>query len=87
MYHTVDDTIIAVATAAGRCALGIVRLSGPAALDIVDRFTSTESTRRISEHPSSSRFAGDVTLSEQRSLPAVFYLFTAPRSYPRQDPI
>ena len=42
MFAT-DDTIVAIATPAGRGALGIIRISGPRALDIVRSITTRQS--------------------------------------------
>lgn len=43
MFAT-DDTIVAIATPQGRGALGVVRLSGPRALDLAHEFLDTGSS-------------------------------------------
>ena len=81
MFDT-DDTIVALATAAGRGALGVVRISGPRALDVSRTLTTTP-------RPLRPRYA---TLSQIRGAsgdPAVdrvvLTYFPAPHSYTGQD--
>jgi tRNA modification GTPase len=77
-----NDTIVALASAAGPGARAIVRLSGPAAFDIassvfssVDEIDATQ--RRI--------WPGELRLTELPSaLPGFLYHFPAPRSYTGQ---
>ena len=95
--HSIDDTIAAIASAAGGAARGIVRISGPEAVPIVAKlFTAAKNDP---DHPSSSaalddvrmptRVRGSVGLSladrggEQR-LPCDLYLWPTARSYTRQ---
>jgi len=85
MYNVVDDTIVAVSTAPGQSAVGIVRLGGPTALTIADRLATSDQRRPIAEHEPSSRVEGELTLDSDRSLPVVLYVFKAPHSYTRQD--
>jgi tRNA modification GTPase len=81
--HATCDTIVGVATPAGRGGLGVVRLSGPAAHDIVRRLIA-----RPALEPRCASFArlltnGDV---EGRALDEVVVtFFPAPRSYTRED--
>ncbi len=85
MHDVLDDTIVAISTAAGRSAVGIVRLSGPKTLAIADRIAEVDQARPISDHKPSTRIEGAVILDANRSIPAVFYSFKAPHSYTRQD--
>jgi tRNA modification GTPase len=80
-----DDTIVAISTAAGSAARAIVRLSGPAAMDLAAGvFTARDG--RLSDAPPFGRRAGLVTLGGAGvQLPAVAYVFRAPRSFTRQD--
>jgi tRNA modification GTPase len=81
-----EDTIMAVSTAAGHAARGVVRLSGPLALAAVGRrfrprdgadgewrrtFRATPGTFIVSAPPV--------------DVPAVLYVMRAPRSYTRED--
>ena len=76
------STIVALSTAEGEGALAVVRLSGPAAIEIVDRSTRGP---RLVEQPShtlhlSKVFDGDRFLDE-----VVVSIFRAPRSYTGED--
>ncbi len=84
MLDRVDETIVAVSSAPGAGALGIVRLSGPSAVAIVDQLTYTRGGLRASIL-GSKRIEGVVCIDPQTAVPATFYLFHAPRSYTRQD--
>ena len=57
MYFT-DDTIIAVASAAGGAARGIVRLSGPLAFEIVTRFSRDATNQHVLLPRAGSHHAG-----------------------------
>jgi tRNA modification GTPase len=80
-----DDTIVAISTAAGSAARAIVRLSGPAAMDLAGGvFTAAEG--ELSDTPPFRRREGVVALGGAGvQLPAVAYVFLAPRSFTRQD--
>ena len=47
-----EDTISAVTTAPGNAAIGIVRLSGPEALDIAERMFFPASGKKLKTYPS-----------------------------------
>jgi tRNA modification GTPase len=80
MFAT-DDTIVAIATPAGRGALGVIRISGPRAFEIVRAITTRRSafasrratlTRvRTGAEPTSARVVDDVVVT----------CFEAPHSY------
>ena len=77
-----SSTIVALSTAEGEGALAVVRLSGPAAIEIVDRSTRGP---RLAAQPShtlhlSKVFDGDQFLDE-----VVVSIFRAPRSYTGED--
>src|SRR6188768_1114842 len=79
MFST-DDTIVAIATPPGRGGIGVVRLSGPAALDIARALTA-----RGSFEP---RYATLATVRDADGGPideAVLTFFPAPRSYTGED--
>lgn len=80
-----DDTIVAISTAAGSAARAIVRLSGPGALELAGGiFTPTAG--RLSEARAFGRLEGVVAVGGIGAcLPAVAYVFRAPRSFTRQD--
>lgn len=74
-----DDTIVALSSAAGPGARAVVRLSGPRALPIVTSLFSGEvrAERR--------RFEGALALPGLAPLPADLYFWPAPRTYTGQD--
>lgn len=79
------DTIVAISTAAGAAARAIVRLSGPAAVELAAGvFLSRRA--RLADLPGFRAVEGRVRLSAvDIELPARAYVFRAPRSYTRQD--
>ena len=80
-----DDTIVAISTAAGLAARAIVRLSGPAAMDLAGGVFAPASGP-LSATPAFRRVEGVVALrGTGAALPAAAYVFRAPRSFTRQD--
>jgi tRNA modification GTPase len=94
--HSIDDTIAAIATAAGGAARGIVRISGQEATAIVAKsFAPTRNTidstalTEITSIRTAMRIPGAVQLSlanrgDEQSLPCDLYLWPTARSYTRQ---
>lgn len=79
--HT-EDTIAAIATPAGRAALGIVRISGKESRRILDTIYSP---RKGSVDPFRPTL-GSITLNDGTQLDeAMITLFCAPHSYTRED--
>ncbi len=77
-----QDTIAAIATGAGRSAIGIVRLSGPDALSGVERLFTPASGRKLSEYPPSSLVYGVLRDAEGRVIDHCLATYSlAPRSY------
>jgi tRNA modification GTPase len=85
MLDRLDTTIVAISSAPGYGAMGIIRLSGPDAVPIADRMARLSVPPRLVARVGSTRASGEVRLDEELSLPAAFYLFRRPRSYTRQD--
>lgn len=77
MFQT-DDTIVAIATPAGRGGIGIVRVSGPEALRIASALTGRE--RFESRHATLVRIG-----AREASDQAIVTCFAAPASYTGQD--
>ncbi|MEM9918642.1 MAG: tRNA uridine-5-carboxymethylaminomethyl(34) synthesis GTPase MnmE [Bacteroidota bacterium] len=74
-----SDTIVALATPPGSGALGIIRLSGPQAISIVD---SVFKGKNLSAQESHSIHFGHIHDEQQRLIDEVLAsLFVAPRSY------
>ena len=81
MFAT-DDTIVAIATPAGRGALGVIRISGPRSLDVVQTIT----LRRTPLEPrraSLTRITGGSASGAADSIVATY--FKAPHSYTGED--
>lgn len=81
MIRAADDTIVAISTASGRAAIGVVRLSGPSAHDIARRC--------LTDWPNAARVA---TLAEVRDPvsgstvdQAVVVRYDAPHSFTGED--
>ena len=94
-----DDTIVAVSSPPGPAVRGIVRLSGPEAMNIAEGlFESADGVATAvplgapsppgvgegSTPPSPSHVEGRIAVGRSE-LPAAMYVFRAPRSYTRQD--
>jgi len=85
MVFQIDDTIVAVSSAAGASARAIVRLSGPEALALAGE-VFRPADGRLNELGGFRAADGAVTVAgEGIELPARAYVFRAPRSYTRQD--
>lgn len=87
MIERINETIVARSSAAGRSPLGIVRMTGPASLQVLGRMGRTESNVPLSSFPTATRVAGHIVLDRDIELPATFYLFRAPHSYTRQETV
>lgn len=83
----IEDTISAVATAIGEGGIGIVRMSGPAAIDIVGKLFSGKNGRKANEILSSQVAYGNIiNPNTQEIIDEVLVLvMRAPRSYTREN--
>jgi tRNA modification GTPase len=77
MFAT-DDTIVAIATPAGRGALGVVRLSGPRALDVAGALLACGAELQP-RHATLTRLTSDAGTGSVDEVVATF--FPAPHSY------
>jgi tRNA modification GTPase len=82
-----NDTIAAIATAAGAGAVGIVRVSGPACYPLADRIFLTPTGQRPSTLPAGRVTFGRIVAGERLLDEALLLNFRAPRSYTGQDVI
>jgi tRNA modification GTPase len=81
-----DDTIVAISTAAGPAARAIVRLSGPAAMELAAAVFAPADRFSLKHSPPFRRLEGVAALAGAGiCLPAAAYVFRAPRSFTRQD--
>ncbi|MEK6675748.1 MAG: tRNA modification GTPase [Planctomycetota bacterium] len=85
MLERLNETIVAISSAPGRGPVGIVRLSGAKAIEIVGRFARLASGKQIIEVPGSNRVSGEVLIDDEASVPAEFLVWRGPRSYTRED--
>ena len=84
MSYLFNDTIAAIATAAGGAARGIVRLSGPDVLDYLNRCFQPEGVCHLEEVRYPQVVAGIVNLRDARAeLPCQLYYWPTERSYTR----
>ena len=79
-----DDTIVALATATGVGAIGVIRLSGSKAIDIVNQLFPSKDLNKQNTHTIHVGFIkeGDVDLDE-----VVVSLYKNPKSYTGEDVI
>jgi len=86
-YHT-DDTICAIATAVGGAARGMVRISGPDAIEVVaDVFKAADATSlRSLRRPTAISGSARVELhhDQPRTLPCDAFVWPTARSYTRE---
>lgn len=84
MLDRLDETIVAISSAPGRGPLGILRITGPRAIEIADAWTLLPHGRLL-ELPGWIRTRGEVLLAADARVAADVLLFRAPRTYTRQD--
>lgn len=85
MLDRPNDTIVAVSSPPGTSVRGLVRLSGPQAIDLADKVFEGSQGERLNQTAGHRRVAGRIRLDDAGRLPAEAYLFRAPASYTRQD--
>ena len=79
-----DDTIVALATAPGLAAIGVIRLSGKKAFEIIDQLFPS---KKISLQPSHTIHVGILTDANESIDEVVVSLFKGPKSYTGEDSI
>ncbi|OFW33007.1 MAG: tRNA uridine-5-carboxymethylaminomethyl(34) synthesis GTPase MnmE [Candidatus Aquicultor primus] len=87
MSIIVNDTIAAIATAAGQGGIGIIRLSGPAAIDIADKIFKGNKGARLAGRKSHSFLLGTVCdPADGTDVDEVLVaVMRAPGTYTRED--
>ncbi len=86
MFDKLDDTIVAISTPHGKGQRGVVRLSGPASLDIASKMFRPTCDSRLQECQRNVRVSGRAALrANEFVLPAELFIFRAPRSYTREE--
>ena len=79
-----DDTIVALATPAGIGAIGVIRLSGDSALDIIDKLFPS---KKISDQLSHTLHIGILKEDENPLDEVVISVYKNPTSYTGEDVI
>ena len=79
-----DDTIAAIASAAGGAARGIVRVSGPAAMSCAGRVFRPSEPCDFGSLRAAAVARGEVLLERLGAVPALAYVWPTARSYTRQ---
>jgi len=87
MLDRIHDTIVAIATAPGSSPLGVVRLSGPASIEIAANMAKPESADSIRRAQGSTRIECHLSVETTGELPAACLVFRAPHSYTRQNAV
>ncbi len=84
--HNLDDTIVAISTAIGQGAIGIVRLSGNEALTIADGLFFSNSGKKPSEFKNFTVHYGWVMAGKDKIIDeALLTVMRAPKSYTKED--
>jgi tRNA modification GTPase len=80
-----DDTIVAISTPPGRGGIGVIRLSGPASLEIAAAVFQSASHAPLDE-PNRAQFGSITDLATHEIVDeAILTYFKAPRSYTGED--
>lgn len=82
MYSSWDDTIVALATAHGVSAIGVIRLSGPKAVDLADQLFPSKD---LTQAPPNTLHVGLLKQHDKVLDEVVVSVFRAPRSYTGED--
>ncbi|MBI4654615.1 MAG: tRNA uridine-5-carboxymethylaminomethyl(34) synthesis GTPase MnmE [Nitrospirae bacterium] len=82
-----DDTIAAISTSLGYSGIGIVRLSGPDAISIVDKIFSSPKKKSLKQIPSHRIIYGHILnhLSKEVVDEVLVSVMRAPHTYTRED--
>lgn len=82
-----EDTIVAVATAQGEGGINIIRISGPAALNIADGVFVSKNNRSVCEMDGYSMAYGKIvnSASGEEVDEGIVSVMRAPRSYTKED--
>ena len=80
-----NDTIVAIATALGVGAVGIVRVSGNESFTIADKIFTTKPSRKVGQIPAKRVTFGHIYDGSELVDEALILTFHAPNSYTAQD--
>jgi len=85
MFDRLDDTIVAISSPPGVSPRGIVRLSGPRAMELADTVFEGPERPLRDQTTGWQRSSGRVRIDRTARVPGEAYVFRAPASYTRQD--
>lgn len=84
----IEDTICALATPPGMGAIGVIRLSGPKAIEIADEiYRAPNASKKLSDAKGQTLHFGSVKDGDQLVDEVLISLFRAPHSYTGEDVI
>ena len=84
-YKNIDDTIVAISTAAGQGGIGIVRLSGNQSLVIADQMFQSHNGRKPSEFKSFTVHYGWIMKEKEMIDEVLLTVMKEPKSYTKED--
>ena len=82
-----EGTIIALSTAAGAAAIGVIRLSGPKAISTTEQLFRAKSKKNLQNQKSHTVHLGDIVDGEQLIDEVLVSVFKNPHSYTGEDVI
>lgn len=82
----IDDTIVGIATPAGSGGIGIIRVSGDEAIDLVNRVLVTKKSKPLKDLPSHGIYYGHIVDTDGESVidEVLVSLMKAPNTYTRE---
>ena len=80
-----EGTIIALSTAAGAAAIGVIRLSGPEAISTTEQLFRARSKKALQAQKSHTILLGDIVDNEQLVDEVLVSVFKNPHSYTGED--
>ena len=81
------DTIAAIATAMSSSGIGIIRISGDAAVQIVDRIFFMKNEKNLSDMPTHTIHYGHIKDGDEVIDEVMVVLMRAPKSYTKEDTV
>ena len=86
--HASQDTIVAISSPRGQAARGIVRLSGPKSIAIVEAFFEPLPGEQTMESLNYGAVSGHLLIGRSGvTAPVIVYVMRAPRSFTREDQV
>jgi len=83
--HSSNDTIAAISTPPGEAGLGIVRISGKAALNIAARIFKSKSGKKVSDFKTYTVHYGHVVDKDEVIDEAILTVMRSPKSFTKED--